>query len=269
LEGSAGAPPAEEVQAEVGEKKVSSGMEKLLGELVEKLKAAAGANLQAVALYGSAARGDYHPKHSDLNVLCMLHQTSAPELRKLHNAVKWWERKRHPAPLIFTLEEIRSAADVYAIELLEIKRHRRMLYGDDLFASLEVPLRLHRLQVERELRDNLIRLRQAYISVAERRKELLPLMLRSASTFGLLFRHALMALGEEPPVAKHEAVEKLTALLGFDATSFKQIHEIRAGLRKPEDPDIAATFANYLEAVTQAVNELDKRFDALNQGNAN
>lgn len=245
------------------------GMEKLLSELVEKLKAAAGANLQAVALYGSAAGGDYHPQHSDLNVLCLLRQTSASELRKLHGAVKWWERKRHPAPLIFTLEEIRRAADVYAIELLEIKRHRRMLYGEDLFANLEAPLKHHRLQVERELRDNLIRLRQAYISVAERRKELLALMLRSASTFGLLFRHALMALSKEPPAAKHEAVEKLAALLGFDATSFRQIHEVRTDQRKSQDLDLAATFASYLEAVTQAVNELDKRFETLNQGNTN
>lgn len=244
-------------------------MEKLLNELVRKLKAAAGANLEAVALYGSAAAGDFHPKHSDLNILCLVSRTSPFELRQLHDAVKWWKRKGHPAPLIFTLEEIRCAADVYAIELLEIKRHRRLLYGEDLFASLEVPLRLHRLQVERELRDNLIRLRQAYISVAERRKELLSLMLRSASTFGLLFRHALMALGEETPAAKYDAAEKLAILLGFDASSFKKLHEIRIGHRKPKDLEVAATFASYLEAVTQAVNELDKRFEALNVGSTN
>ena len=139
-------------------------MEKDLSELVEKLKHAAGANLRSVVLYGSAASGEFHPKHSDLNVLCVLERLDAAELARLNPAAAWWERKGHPAPLVFTLEELRRSADVFAIELLDIEASRRVLFGEDVFTGLEVPMSLHHQQVERELHTNLIRLRQAYLA---------------------------------------------------------------------------------------------------------
>ena len=46
--------------------------EKLINEFVERIRGAAGTNLLAVILYGSAAAGDYVAEHSDLNLLCVL-----------------------------------------------------------------------------------------------------------------------------------------------------------------------------------------------------
>lgn len=238
-------------------------MEKQLTGLIERLKRAEEGNLQSVVLYGSAASGEYHPKHSDLNVLCLLRQLNPAALGKLHGAFKWWIKKGHPAPLIFTLEELRRAADVYAIELLEIQARRRVLYGEDVFAGIQVPMNLHRLQVERELRHNLIRLRQGCVAAAGNRKRLLALMVHSVSTFALLFRHALMALGEPPPASKREAVEKLAETFGFDSGSFQILFEVRAGAKKEKDLDVPSVFERYLEAVTRAVNEADRRFEAL------
>ncbi len=49
-------------------------MDDVLQELVKRMKAACGQELVSMVLYGSAAAGDYHEKHSDLNVLCVLKQ---------------------------------------------------------------------------------------------------------------------------------------------------------------------------------------------------
>ena len=57
--------------------------EKDLTELVERLGKAAGANLSAVVLYGSAANQDFREEHSDLNILCLLQRIDAGELKKL------------------------------------------------------------------------------------------------------------------------------------------------------------------------------------------
>ena len=57
-------------------------MDGKLTELVSRLKEAAGKNLESVILYGSAARGDYKPGKSDLNVLCTLVDLSFPELQQ-------------------------------------------------------------------------------------------------------------------------------------------------------------------------------------------
>src|SRR3954462_12055829 len=145
--------------------RISTAQQKLLDDLLEKLKQANGDNLDSVVLYGSAAAGEdgFHPEFSDLNVLCLLQRLDSAALQKLSPAVAWWEKQQQPAPMLFTLEELRSSADVFAIELYDIKNTHRVLFGPDHFAQLNVPMNLHRVAVERELRTNLIRLRQRYM----------------------------------------------------------------------------------------------------------
>ncbi|HTV55932.1 MAG TPA: hypothetical protein VMI06_13595 [Terriglobia bacterium] len=238
-------------------------MDKVLEGLVTRLRGSAGPNLRSIVLYGSAASGEFHSAHSDLNILCLLYRVNSPELSKLHKAAAWFVRRGHPMPLVFTFEELRSAADLYAIELLEIKTHRRVLYGEDLFTSIDVPMALHRFQVERELRYQSIRLRQGYIAVAGKNKAVLALTIRSASSFALLFRHALMVLGETPSSSRREAVDHLGALLGFDTSGFKVVFELRDKSQSQEKPDYAQVFEKYSGAVTQAVNAIDRKFEEL------
>jgi predicted nucleotidyltransferase len=234
-------------------------MERDLNELTEKLKQAAGANLKSVVLYGSAASGEFQPKHSDLNVLCVLERLDATELEKLNPAAAWWARKGHPAPLMFTLEELRGSADIFAIELLDIQASRRVLFGEDVFAELDVPTSLHRQQLERELRTNLIRLRQSYLAAPRNVKTLERLMSASVSTFTTLFRHALAVLGEQPPQPKRAVVDRLAALLGFDASGFHTVLDLREGRRTQSQADLLRAFGSYLAAVTRVAEEVDRR----------
>ncbi len=234
-------------------------MEKDLTELVEKLEQAVGASLKLVVLYGSAASGDYQPKHSDLNVLCVLERLGAAELEKLHPAAAWWARKGHPAPLVFTLDELRHSADVFAIELLDIKASHRLLFGEDVLGSLEVPMNLHRQQVERELRTNVIRLRQAFLAGPRNAPALQQLMNASVSTFAVLFRHALLALGEQPPESKRAVVNRIAVLLQLDPAAFHAVLDVREGKPRGGREDVLATFGSYLVAVTRVAEEMDYR----------
>jgi hypothetical protein len=241
-------------------------MEKELKELAQKLEAAASTNLKSVVLYGSAASGEFHAKHSDLNVLCVLEDLEAPALALLSPAAAWWARKGHPPPLIFSLEELQRATDVFAIELLDIKAHHRVLWGQDVFASLEVPMGLHRVQVERELRTNLLRLRQHYLAAPNDNKALLRLMTESLSSFSALFRHTLIALGERKadPTSgvshrKREIIDGLAKLLGFDPSGFYTVLDIREGKLQPGQVDVPSTFHAYLRAVERVTNEVDER----------
>ncbi len=240
-------------------------MQKTLNKIVEKLSRAAQANLECVTLYGSAATGDFQPGRSDLNLLCVLRRIDSAELRKLRSPARWWARKGHPALLFLTLQDLSRAADVFAIELLEIKSNRRVLYGPDVFQSIEVPMTLHRQQVERELRHSLNRLRQGYVAVAGNRKAVQKLMVKSFSTFSLLFQHALVALGEPPQPAKEDAVKRLAALLNFDSGSFVKLAAIRREKTPEKGLDFEDLFDNYLNAITQVVDEVDRRFEALDR----
>ena len=57
--------------------------EKQITDFVNSLKQAAGANLECVALFGSAASGEFHADYSDINMLCVVRELSAPVLAAL------------------------------------------------------------------------------------------------------------------------------------------------------------------------------------------
>ena len=233
--------------------------EQSLTELVSRLKKAAENNLLCVILYGSAATEEFHPGHSDLNVLCIMRELGKEELSKLHAASTWWAKKGHPAPLFFTLNELHHSADIFAIELLDIKAARRILYGEDVIASLHVPMDLHRVHVERELRNNTLRLRQRYVMHPADSRKTLELMTSSISTFAALFRHALIALGEDPPPTKRATVDRLGSVLGFDPSPFHIVLDIREGHKRGRDVDVLAMFDKYLNGIAKATEEVDRR----------
>ena len=230
-----------------------------LRELVSRLQQAAGTNLLSLILYGSAVTGEFQPKHSDLNVLCILKELGSEELLKLHPAAAWWAKKGHPAPLFLTLRELEESADVFAIELLDIKSARRILYGKDVIEALMIPMDLHRMHVERELRNNAIRLRQRYVVHSSDSRRTLELMTASISTFVALFRHAVIALGAGEPPTKRAAVDRAGSALGFDPAPFHAVLDIRERRKRGREVDVQATFVEYLRGVVKATEEMDRR----------
>src|ERR1019366_4591700 len=224
--------------------------EQVLTDLVTRLKDAAGGNLLSVMLYGSAATGEFHEGHSDLNILCVMRSLGRDDLSKLHDASAWWAKKGHPAPLFFTLNELEHSTDVFTIEFLDIKAAHRVLHGEDVMASLIVPMDYHRLHVERELRNNTLRLRQHYVRYPADSRKTLELMTSSISTFAALFRHALIALGEEPPPTKRATMERLGIVLAYDSAPFHTVFDIREGHKRERDVDVQATFEAYLDRVS-------------------
>lgn len=233
-----------------------------LTDLVTRLKTPAGTNLLSVILYGSAATGEFHEGHSDLNILCIMQKLGRDDLSKLHDASHWWVKKGHPAPLFFTLDELHHSADVFAIELLDIKAAHRVLHGEDSVATLSIPMDRHRLQVERELRNNTLRLRQHYLQHPSDSRKTLELMTSSISTFAALFRHALIAMGEEPPPTKRDTMNRLGAVLGFDPSPFHAIFDVREGQKRGRDLNVLETFDAYLNRVARVTEEIDRRLAA-------
>ncbi len=229
-----------------------------LDQLVERMKSAFGADLRSVVLYGSAAAGDFHPQHSDLNLLCVLHRLGVSQLESGNPVARWWVKKGHPAPLLLTEEEIRSSADVFPIEFYDIKMQHKLLHGDDLFATMVVPMERHRIQLEHELRSKLLRLRERYMASHHSQRELQQLLLASVSTFGTLFRHVLVVLGRPAPATKREVFEALAAAVGLDVSPFLALLDIRQTERRLPLAEGKSLFQKYLAQVERVIQEVDR-----------
>jgi len=228
-----------------------------LTDLVSRMKEYAADNLESLILYGSAARGDYKEGHSDLNVLCVLRSIAARELTRVTPVVHWWcKDQNEPAPLFFTADELRQSADVFAIELLDMQESRRVLYGADVVAGIAVPMNLHRVQVEHDLRTLLLKLRQHFVLTGQKENELRSAEAKSSSSVLALLRHTLIAFEEEPPATAQEVFARIAALTGADAEAFTAAFKLRD--RHAHADDIVRAYGQYLNALTVVISALDK-----------
>ncbi len=231
--------------------------EKLISEFVEKIRSAAGANLVSVILYGSGAEGEFHPEYSDLNLLCVLRDASFGSLAKIADVVEWWRSKKHHPPLVLTPGELKASADTFSIEFIDMKQRHRVLYGEDVLGTLNVPMNLHRAQLEYELREKLFLLRQHLLVAGSNEKQLWEVMLNSLSSFTTLFRHALLEMGEAGRKHSREAVGELAHRMNFDPSSFVQIMDVRAKAADRKQLRASEVAGKYLAAIEQVTAAVD------------
>ncbi|HKW89514.1 MAG TPA: nucleotidyltransferase domain-containing protein [Candidatus Acidoferrales bacterium] len=234
-------------------------MEELLDDFKKRLLEAGKDNVKAIVLYGSAASGEFHKDHSDLNVLCVIERVGATDLEAFHEPIAWWRKKGHPSPQLFTMAELRASADIFAIELLDMKERHRMLYGEDFLGELKVPMQLHKQQVERELRTNALRLRQGILAIPPRDRVVVGLMDASVSAFVVLFRHALIALGRPVPDSRREIIEHIAKLVGASPDAFIAILAVREGRQKSSELDATETLKGFVDLVERMTDEVDRR----------
>jgi hypothetical protein len=236
--------------------------EKKISEFVSRLRAAAGADLESVILFGSGAAGDFHSGFSNVNLFCVIRDSSFAALQALAPAVKWWDSQKQPPPLFMTPDELARSADVFTIEFLDMQQHHRVLFGEDVVKNLSIPKNLHRVQVEYELREKLALLRQHLLIASGNDSRLWEVLLRSISSFSTLFRHALIVLGQDAPVGKRDAVQALSKQVGFDASGILQVLDVRERKSERKQFDVTDVFSRYLAAIEQTTTAVDKMLDS-------
>ena len=226
-------------------------------DLVERLKKALPSELKSVILYGSAAAGDHIEKRSDYNILVVTGKLGVAELKALSKPSLAWIRAGNPAPLLFTLDRLKKSADVFPIEILDIKQSHKVLYGEDIVDEIEISRENLRLELEHELKGKLIQLRERYLTTGGKPKLVAELMINSLSTFLVLFRSALRLYQDKVPAKKIDVLEALAEYISFDTEIFVTIEDLRTGRKKAGDVQSDELFERYLKTVEEVVNAVD------------
>jgi hypothetical protein len=166
---------------------------------------------------------------------------------------------KNPAPVLLSLAELQTSTDCFAIEFHDIRERHRILYGEDVVASLAVDDSFYRAQVEHELRAKVLRLRQKAGGVLPERDLLLRMMCDSVSTFCVLFRHALRLAGEQPRYEKHDVIRAVQERWGVSPQPFEMMLGLRDGSRKlKEVTDSVELFRSYLAQIQIVVDAVDR-----------
>jgi hypothetical protein len=234
-------------------------------EFVKRCREAAGSNVEAIILFGSAASGDFHPGLSDINLFCLLHDGSFSALQALAPVAQWWSGQKQPPPLCMTRHELERSTDVFTIELLDMIQHHRVLFGDDVLHGLHISTHLHRVQVEYELREKLVLLRQHLLLAAGKDSRLWDVLLHSVPSFATLFRHALIALGSDAPPGRRDAVQALAKRVAFDPSAMHQILDVRERRTEQKKMDVKDLCTRYLTAIEKVAAVIDEALESTHE----
>jgi hypothetical protein len=228
-----------------------------LEELVSQLRAAYGAPLRAIVLYGSAARGDHIAKRSDYNVLVVVDQLEAAALAAASAASRAWTEAGNPAPLTLTLSEWRGSADIFPMEYADILERHRVLYGVAPFDGISVDRKDLRLQLEQEAMGKLIKLRQGVLASGNDRGRQLELLAASVSSIMIVFRATVRLHGDVAPTNNIALAEHVGRLASFDAEPFARVVRHVRGEAKLSAGDAESVLAGYLRGMDRLVAYLD------------
>jgi predicted component of type VI protein secretion system len=131
-----------------------------------------------------------------------------------------------------------------------------VLYGTDIVAGISVPMNLHRVQVEHDLRTLLLRLRQHLLRDAGNQQELGTVLAKSLSSAMTLLRHALIAFQKQPPNTPSELFAQIAALTGASAAAFENVRRLRETKSLDKDAVVPA-YDGYLAALEKVITALD------------
>ena len=229
-------------------------VDRVVGPFLEAADSALGRGYAAV-LYGSAARGDFVPGRSDINLLLILDSVAPDTLRALGPALAAWRKASPQPPLLIGRAEWARAADTFPIEISDMRTASRLLRGDDPLAGLVVDRADLRRAVERELRGKLLRLRQAYAAWAGDPAALGELASRSAATIMVLLRALLVLLGRAVPGDPLELAAAAAGAIGIDGEPWLRVirHRGESGWRcTPSE------FEDYLDTMARATVFVDQ-----------
>ncbi len=231
--------------------------EKNLNEFVLTVRNLLGEDLKSIILYGSAARGEFDLKRSDLNVLVVLDQVDFQHLATMAPLMKKWYRQRIATPLVVSPQYLSSALDVYPLEFLEMQAARRVLFGDDVLAEIAPPIQAIRRQCEQEARGKLLHLREIVLETALKPKHLQQAMVLSVPSFVRIGRYVLRLLEQPTQLHAKEVIIELRKATQLPLEGMEIAWNIKTGERTPPRSDIVSFFKTYLNDVVAITTFVD------------
>jgi MoxR-like ATPase len=121
---------------------------------------------------------------------------------------------------------------------------------------LEPKLERLRFQCEQELKGKMLRLRQLYLEASQTENRLVALLVKSTSSFMVLFRALLHLQGTPAPQSMNEILVALSRL-GLRTEAIRNVHSLRRKESTLKAAEIDSLFRQYLSEIQAAVKFVD------------
>jgi len=188
---------------------------RVLDGFVEAARETLGENLRSVLLFGSGAENRLRGT-SDVNLIVVLERFDAVAFDRLREPYRLAQAAIQLHALFLLHSEIPAAAEAFAAKFDDVKRRRRVLFGEDPFAELEIPRAALEARLKQVLLNTSLRLRACYVERGMR-EELLARAVADAAGPLRSAAAALLELENRPAPSAREALENVARELGDPA----------------------------------------------------
>jgi len=223
--------------------------EEVFPAFIEDCRKSFGNDLVSIVLYGSAARGEYIPKRSDINFLIALTENGMDNLGRAFPLVRRWHKANVSTPLFLSTESLSTSLDVFPIEFLTMKAAYRVIHGADVLAGLSFDKFHVRLQCEREAKGKLLQLRENFINTEGKKQAIESLIAVSLPTFFSLFQAIRFLKDLEPVLTGEGLIASAGKDCGLDQDLFLQLLSIRRKQRKLKSEESLSLMEHYIREV--------------------
>lgn len=232
--------------------------EEIFPELIQDYQTLFADDLVAILLYGSAARGAYVPKKSDINILVVLTVSGIESFSKSFSLLKKWQASAVAVPLIVTLDYINTSVDSFPIEFLNIKNSYRVLYGEDVLAPLSIPPDMLRLQCEAQIKGKLLHLRGEFLATLGDGKKIHSLLAASIPAFVGVFNGLLMLKGVMPPLEKRQVFRSMAETYGLDGALLERVYTLAEEAGKMSSDEMVRLGEQYISEIRKLAFMVDQ-----------
>lgn len=229
--------------------KIPGKPEEIFGDFSHDMKALFGADLVSIILYGSAARGEYVPKKSDINFMVVLTENGINTLGKALDLTAKWHKRKVATPLFLTKNYIASSLDTFPIEFLNFKTAYRLISGEDVLKDFVFDKKFVRLQCERELKGKLLQLRENFLETGGRKQNIEALIRLSLPTFFSIFQAVLFLNDKQPAKGVNDLLSYMANDLQLDTGLFRALNEIKLGRKKLAASEAVPVMEKYIAEI--------------------
>lgn len=228
-----------------------------LGTYTAALEKTFGESLVSVTLYGSVAGGEHIPGVSDVNLLVVLKDARIGEVKKAVRASRRAKKKHAIEPRFMSVAALETAGDVMPIAFIEMQEQYRVLYGDDVLATITFQKDHLRHQCEYQLRFFLMRLRTFYLFHADQSRALSTMLVRSFTAFLYVLKNVHRVLGEAPPSHFQDIVDRSAEKFGLDRDLMGRLLRFKRKPRNTSRKEVEALFEGYLDILYHIIQVVD------------
>lgn len=218
-------------------------LDALKGALIK----AAGDELVALLVFGSAARGGWRPGRSDVDVMVVLRDDSREVLERIGHPLLLARYAARVEAIVLRADEVAHAADVFPLLYDELREDGVALHGESPFAGLQISDKHRRLRIEQELREARIRLRRMVTDSDGAKPALAIAVERKLRQVRSPLRALLKLSGNDPGVSLDAVLTAACKTFGVDGASLTRAHE-----------DPASAYTALTKLLAAAIDEADR-----------